>query len=192
MDTTMSACSTLQPRRSTGSPQDKWEITGRQLFSRRQVSSPGPRTSTAIPISICTTSPPARLAFPALPKGVNSPGRRRIPPSPRRLAPALQPQRPNRSRRPVGLRSLPTGKSHQVTHSLVAGVRSEDMVEPFLVHYPSKDGKWTISAFVYVPYNMARNGQQRRHRLRSRRADRADGESRSTASSSTWSIRDTW
>jgi dipeptidyl aminopeptidase/acylaminoacyl peptidase len=53
---------------------------------------------------------------------------------------------------------LATGNSHQVTHSLVAGVRSEDMVEPFLVHYPSRDGKWTISAFVYVPYNMVRNG----------------------------------
>jgi dipeptidyl aminopeptidase/acylaminoacyl peptidase len=53
---------------------------------------------------------------------------------------------------------LATGKSHQVTHSLVAGVHSEDMVEPFLVHYPSRDGKWTISAFVYVPYNMVRNG----------------------------------
>src|SRR5580704_9975788 len=54
---------------------------------------------------------------------------------------------------------LATGKTHQVTRSLVAGVRSEDMVEPFLVHYPSRDGKWTISAFVYVPYNMVRNGQ---------------------------------
>ena len=52
-----------------------------------------------------------------------------------------------------------TGKSHQVTHSLVAGVRSEDMVEPYLVHYPSRDGKWTISAFLYVPFNMARDGQ---------------------------------
>ncbi len=55
--------------------------------------------------------------------------------------------------------SLADGKSRQITQSLVAGVRSEDMVEPFLVHYPSRDGKWTISAFVYVPYNMARNGQ---------------------------------
>jgi dipeptidyl aminopeptidase/acylaminoacyl peptidase len=55
--------------------------------------------------------------------------------------------------------SMATGKSHQVTHSLVAGVNSEDMVEPYLVHYPSRDGKWTISAFLYVPYNMARNGQ---------------------------------
>jgi dipeptidyl aminopeptidase/acylaminoacyl peptidase len=55
--------------------------------------------------------------------------------------------------------TLATGKSHQATHSLVAGVRSEDMVEPYLVHYPSRDGKWTISAFLYIPYNMARNGQ---------------------------------
>jgi dipeptidyl aminopeptidase/acylaminoacyl peptidase len=55
--------------------------------------------------------------------------------------------------------SLATGKSHQVTHSLVAGVNSEDMVEPYLIHYPSRDGKWTISAFLYVPFNMARNGQ---------------------------------
>jgi dipeptidyl aminopeptidase/acylaminoacyl peptidase len=51
------------------------------------------------------------------------------------------------------------GKSHQLTHSLIGGVRSEDMVEPYLVHYPSKDGKWTISAFVYVPYNLPRNGE---------------------------------
>jgi dipeptidyl aminopeptidase/acylaminoacyl peptidase len=55
--------------------------------------------------------------------------------------------------------TMANGKSHQVTHSLVAGVRSEDMVEPYLVHYPSRDGKWTISAFLYVPFNMARNGQ---------------------------------
>ncbi len=54
---------------------------------------------------------------------------------------------------------LGSGKSQQVTYSLVAGVRSEEMVEPYLVHYPSRDGKWTISAFLYVPFNMARNGQ---------------------------------
>jgi dipeptidyl aminopeptidase/acylaminoacyl peptidase len=50
-------------------------------------------------------------------------------------------------------------KSRQLTHSLVGGVRAEDMVEPFLVHYPSTDHKWTISALVYVPYNLPRNGQ---------------------------------
>jgi len=54
---------------------------------------------------------------------------------------------------------LGTRKSQQLTHSLVGGVRSEDLVEPYLVHYPSRDGKWTISALLYVPYNMARNGQ---------------------------------
>ncbi|HKT89312.1 MAG TPA: S9 family peptidase [Candidatus Sulfotelmatobacter sp.] len=54
---------------------------------------------------------------------------------------------------------LPTGKSQQITRSLVAGIRPQDLVEPYLIHYPSRDGKWTISAFLYVPYNMARNGQ---------------------------------
>jgi dipeptidyl aminopeptidase/acylaminoacyl peptidase len=55
--------------------------------------------------------------------------------------------------------TLAAGVSHQLTHSMVAGVRSEDMVEPYLIHYPSRDGKWTISAFLYVPFNMTRNGQ---------------------------------
>jgi dipeptidyl aminopeptidase/acylaminoacyl peptidase len=59
----------------------------------------------------------------------------------------------------VWVHSVADGKSRQITNSLVGGVRSEDMVEPFLVHYPSRDRKWTISAFVYVPYNMARSGQ---------------------------------
>src|SRR6266849_2448890 len=55
--------------------------------------------------------------------------------------------------------SLADSKSYQLTHSLVGGVRSEDMVEPQLVHYPTKDGKWTISAFVYVPYNLPRKAE---------------------------------
>jgi dipeptidyl aminopeptidase/acylaminoacyl peptidase len=54
---------------------------------------------------------------------------------------------------------LAKNKSQQITHSLLAGIRSEDLVEPYLIHYPSRDGKWTISAFLYVPFNMARNGQ---------------------------------
>src|SRR6266550_872594 len=56
----------------------------------------------------------------------------------------------------VWVYSMADGKSRQITNSLVAGVRTEDMVEPFLVHYPSRDGKWTISALVYVPYNLPR------------------------------------
>jgi len=53
----------------------------------------------------------------------------------------------------------PEGTSHQLTSSLVGGVRAEDMVEPYLVRYPSKDGKWMISALVYVPFNLPRNGE---------------------------------
>ena len=52
-----------------------------------------------------------------------------------------------------------TGKSTQVTHSLMAGIPASHFVEPFLVHYPSRDRKWTISALLYVPRNMQRNGQ---------------------------------
>ncbi|HLK33853.1 MAG TPA: hypothetical protein VKT29_12235, partial [Terriglobales bacterium] len=54
---------------------------------------------------------------------------------------------------------LASKRSQQVTHSLVAGVRSGDMVEPYLVHYPSRDGKFQISAFVYVPHNLPANHQ---------------------------------
>jgi len=63
------------------------------------------------------------------------------------------------SPRDLWVYNFATQKSHQVTHSLVGGVRSEDMVEPFLVHYPSKDGKWQISALVYAPYSAERNGK---------------------------------
>jgi dipeptidyl aminopeptidase/acylaminoacyl peptidase len=59
----------------------------------------------------------------------------------------------------VWVHDLATGHSIEVTHSLMAGVPADHMVEPFLVHYPSRDGKWTISAFLYVPRNMQRNGQ---------------------------------
>jgi len=48
-------------------------------------------------------------------------------------------------------------QSKQLTHSLLAGLNPDDMVEPFLVHYPSRDGKWQISAFVYVPHNAPRD-----------------------------------
>ena len=50
-------------------------------------------------------------------------------------------------------------QSQQITHALVGGLRSSDMVEPYLVHYPSRDGKWTLSAFAYVPNNIQRNGK---------------------------------
>jgi dipeptidyl aminopeptidase/acylaminoacyl peptidase len=55
--------------------------------------------------------------------------------------------------------SLRRGTRLQLTHALVGGLRSADMAEPFLVHYPSTDGKWQISAFVYPPYNLRRDGK---------------------------------
>ncbi len=54
---------------------------------------------------------------------------------------------------------LASQKSQQITHALVGGLRSADMVEPYLVHYPSRDGKWTLSAFAYVPNNIQPNGK---------------------------------
>ena len=93
-----------------------------------------------------------------MPKGVNSPGGSESAFShdgSRLLYYHNGPDAPN----DVWVYTLATGKSQQITHSLVAGMRPEDMVEPYLVHYPSRDGKWTISAFLYVPYNMARSGQ---------------------------------
>ncbi|HSB75411.1 MAG TPA: S9 family peptidase, partial [Terriglobales bacterium] len=50
-------------------------------------------------------------------------------------------------------------RSQQVTHALVAGVHSADMVDPYLVHYPSRDAKFQISAFVYIPHNLPANHQ---------------------------------
>ena len=52
-----------------------------------------------------------------------------------------------------------SGASHQITNSFVGGIRGEDMVQPYLVHYPAKDGKWQISAYVYIPYNLP-HGEQ--------------------------------
>ncbi len=52
---------------------------------------------------------------------------------------------------------LQTKATAQLTHALVGGLRTSDMVEPYLVHYPSRDRKWTISAFVYIPNNILRD-----------------------------------
>ena len=55
--------------------------------------------------------------------------------------------------------NLRDSSSHQVTHALLAGIPTDHMIEPQLVHYPSRDRKWTISAWLYVPHNMQRNGK---------------------------------
>ncbi|HVJ04864.1 MAG TPA: S9 family peptidase [Candidatus Saccharimonadales bacterium] len=47
--------------------------------------------------------------------------------------------------------------STQLTDSFVAGLSPSSMVAPTLVHYPSKDGKFTLSAWAYIPNNIIRN-----------------------------------
>jgi len=54
---------------------------------------------------------------------------------------------------------LKSKATQQLTHALVGGLRTADMVEPYLVHFPSRDGKWTISAFAYIPNNILRNAK---------------------------------
>jgi dipeptidyl aminopeptidase/acylaminoacyl peptidase len=52
---------------------------------------------------------------------------------------------------------LKSRQSIQLTNSFVAGLNPSSMVAPTLVHYPSRDGKFTISAWAYVPNNLIRN-----------------------------------
>ncbi len=52
---------------------------------------------------------------------------------------------------------LKSRQSIQLTNSFVAGLSPASMVAPTLVHYPSKDGKFTISAWAYIPNNIIRN-----------------------------------
>ncbi len=55
--------------------------------------------------------------------------------------------------------SLASDTSFPLTRSLVGGLRGEDMVAPVLAHLPSSDGQLQISAWVYVPHGIARNGR---------------------------------
>jgi dipeptidyl aminopeptidase/acylaminoacyl peptidase len=53
--------------------------------------------------------------------------------------------------------NLDAAVAKPITHAFVAGVNPADMVDPVLVRYPSRD-RMTISAFLYVPWNLARDG----------------------------------
>jgi len=136
---------------------DKWEIRGGEFSpdGKRVIFTANVDGNEDIYIHDLATGKSATLP---IPKGVNEPAGGHSPFSQdgtRLLYYHNGPTAPG----DLWVYHIATGKSQQITHSLVAGVRSEDMVEPFLVHYPSRDGKWTISAFLYVPFNMARNGQ---------------------------------
>jgi dipeptidyl aminopeptidase/acylaminoacyl peptidase len=147
----------LVPEKIQWLTQDKWEIQGASFSPDGKFLTYTANVDGNNDIYLYDIASGKARALP-LPKGVNYAAGR---PSPfardasRMLYYHTGPTAPG----DLWVYNLADGKSHQLTHSLVGGVRSEDMVEPHLVHYPSKDGKWTISAFVYVPYNLPRNGE---------------------------------
>ncbi|MBZ5598144.1 MAG: S9 family peptidase [Acidobacteriia bacterium] len=137
--------------------QDKWEISGGNFSPDGKVVTWTANVEGNTDIYLHNLAGGKTTSLP-LPKGVNTLGGSESAftrDGSRLLYYHNGPNAPN----DVWVHTLAGGKSHQMTHSLVAGVPSDHMVEPYLVHYPSRDGKWTISAFLYVPYNMQRNAQ---------------------------------
>jgi dipeptidyl aminopeptidase/acylaminoacyl peptidase len=137
--------------------QDKWEISGGKFSPDGKHLTYTANVDGNTDIYLYDIATGKSRALP-LPKGLNLPGDHTSPFS-RDNSRLLYYHNGPTSPGDLWVYTLADGKSHQLTHSLVGGLRSEDMVEPALVHYPSKDGKWNISAFVYMPYNLPRNGQ---------------------------------
>ncbi|OLC22631.1 MAG: hypothetical protein AUH36_01445 [Chloroflexi bacterium 13_1_40CM_55_7] len=134
--------------------QDKWEISGGNFSSDSKSITWTANVDGNTDIYLHDIASGKTTSLP-LPKGVNQVGGAESAftrNGSRLLYYHNGPNAPN----DVWIYSLADDKTRQITHALVAGVRAEDMVEPFLVHYPSRDGKWTISALVYVPYNLPR------------------------------------
>jgi dipeptidyl aminopeptidase/acylaminoacyl peptidase len=142
---------------------DKWEIDGRQFYpeGKAVLWEANVDGNTDIYLQGLTTANIPRQRLP-LPKGVNSLGGSasafsRDGTRTRMLFYHNGPNAPN----DLWTWEMKDDKhvTTPVTHALVAGIKSDDMVEPQLVHYPSRDGKWQITAFVYVPYNIPRNAK---------------------------------
>ena len=134
--------------------QDKWEISGGNFSSDSKSITWTANVDGNTDIYLHDIASGKTTSLP-LPKGVNQVGGAESAftrNGSRLLYYHNGPNAPN----DVWIYSLADDKTRQITHALVAGVRAQDMVEPFLVHYPSRDGKWTISALVYVPYNLPR------------------------------------
>ncbi|PYX17512.1 MAG: hypothetical protein DMG84_03455 [Acidobacteria bacterium] len=134
--------------------QDKWEISGGNFSSDSKSITWTANVDGNTDIYLHDIASGKTTSLP-LPKGVNQVGGAESAftrDGSRLLYYHNGPNAPN----DVWIYSLADDKTRQITHALVAGVRAQDMVEPFLVHYPSRDGKWTISALVYVPYNLPR------------------------------------
>jgi dipeptidyl aminopeptidase/acylaminoacyl peptidase len=136
---------------------DKWETTGSHFYPDGKFVTWTANVEGDTNIYLHSLASVQTTKLP-LPQGVNEPAGGHSPFSPDSSHLLYYHNGPN-APGDLWVYQLATGKSHQITHSLMAGIRPEDMVEPFLVHYPSRDGKWTISALLYVPFNMQRNGE---------------------------------
>ncbi len=157
LDVSVSAKGVVHPGKITWLTRDKWEIDGGNFSADGKHVTWTANTDGYVNIYLHSLLTGKTASLP-LPEGVNTLGG----------SPSAFTRDGSRliyyhdgatSPRDIWVYSIAPSKSHQVTHALVAGVHSEDMVTPLLVHYPSRDGKWTISAFVYLTYNMVRNGQ---------------------------------
>ena len=137
--------------------QDKWEVNAEKFSPDAKSLAYTANVDGYLEIFLCDVASGKARALP-LPKGVNWPAGRTSPFT-RDGSRMLYTHSGATAPGDLWVHTLADGKSHQLTYSLVGGVRPEDMVEPYLVHFPSKDGKWTISAFVYVPYNLPRSGE---------------------------------
>ena len=138
--------------------QDKWEISGGDFSPDGKLATFTANVDGNVDLYLYDVASKRSEALP-LPKGLNLPGGGANTQFSRDGSRILYyhngPNAPN----DVWVYDLRSRRSVQITHSLVGGVSSQDLVEPFLVHYPSADGKWQISAFVYIPYNMPRENK---------------------------------
>ncbi len=147
----------LASKRISWITRDKWELSGGEFSpdGKRLIFTANVDGNEDVYIHDLATGKSRALS---IAKGVNGPagGPKALSPDGSRLLYFHNgPTAPN----DLWVYQFSSGKSKQITHSLLAGIRPEDLVEPYLIHYPSRDGKWTISAWLYIPFNMARNGQ---------------------------------
>jgi dipeptidyl aminopeptidase/acylaminoacyl peptidase len=137
--------------------EDKWEITSGRFSPDGKLATWTANIDGNQEIFIYDLGTRRATALP-LPKGVNSFGGSESPFTRDGSRLLFYHDGPN-APRDIWIYDRTSGKSQQMTDSFVGGIRGEDMVEPYLVHYMSKDGKWEISAFVYLPNNLERNSK---------------------------------